>query len=201
MRLEPATAIDENRDGTRDSNLIAREESRTNSLGPDGSVWFIEPRANHIGGRRMRGSRGQPDAHRPRSGRGRCGVVRDAAQWQPGPPADGRVDIFGLPGDGARPCSIAIDATGNVWYSDISGYVGMLPVREPVENSGNRATQMALVRYYSAFFGTSCRRRTLVMSSSGLAATTIRSASLPVSASAQLGAHAAQRSAVARGRY
>ena len=28
----------------------------------------------------------------------------------------------------------------------------MLPVREPVENSGNRATQMALVRYYSAFF-------------------------------------------------
>ena len=152
MRLEPATAIDENRDGTRDSNLNVRAESRTNSLGPDGSVWFIEPRANHIGGRRMRGSRGQPDAHRPRSGRGRCGVVRDAAQWQPGPPADGRVDIFGLPGDGARPCSIAIDATGNVWYPDISGYVGMLPVREAVANSGNRATQMALVRYYSAFF-------------------------------------------------
>jgi hypothetical protein len=65
---------------------------------------------------------------------------------------DGRVDIFGLPRDGARPCSIAIDATGNVWYPDISGYVGMLPVREAVANSGNRATQMALVRYYSAFF-------------------------------------------------
>ena len=61
-------------------------------------------------------------------------------------------DIFGLPRDGARPCSIAIDATGNVWYPDISGYVGMLPVREAVANSGNRATQMALVRYYSAFF-------------------------------------------------
>src|SRR6516162_7745664 len=54
MRLERATAIDENRDGTRDSNLIAREESRTNSLGPDGSVWFIEPRANRIGGRAVR---------------------------------------------------------------------------------------------------------------------------------------------------
>ena len=43
--------------------------------------------------------------------------------------ADGRIDVFSLPRVGARPCSIAIDAAGNVWYADISGYLGMLPVR------------------------------------------------------------------------
>jgi virginiamycin B lyase len=41
----------------------------------------------------------------------------------------GRVEMFKLPRDGARPCSLAIDSSGNVWYADISGYVGMLPMR------------------------------------------------------------------------
>ena len=43
--------------------------------------------------------------------------------------AGGRVDTFKLPRDGARPYSLAIDTGGNVWYADISGYVGMLPMR------------------------------------------------------------------------
>ena len=183
MRLEPAAAIDENRNGTPDSNLIARAESRTNSLGPDGSVWIIELRANRIG-RLKDESFEEYEVPRDNPMLSGLAVASDGVVWfamlhssSLGRLGDGRVDIFGLPRDGARPCSIAIDATGNVWYPDISGYVGMLPVREAVANSGNRATQMALVRYYSAFFRTSCRRRTLVMSSSGLAPTTIRSAS------------------------
>ena len=42
---------------------------------------------------------------------------------------DGRVETFKLPRQGARPCSVAVDRSGNVWYADISGYVGMLPMQ------------------------------------------------------------------------
>ena len=41
----------------------------------------------------------------------------------------GRVETFKLPRQGARPCSVAVDRSGNVWYADISGYVGMLPMQ------------------------------------------------------------------------
>jgi virginiamycin B lyase len=38
-----------------------------------------------------------------------------------------RIEVFALPRDNARPFSVAVDRDGNVWYADISGYVGMLP--------------------------------------------------------------------------
>jgi streptogramin lyase len=45
--------------------------------------------------------------------------------------------LFALPRDNARPFSVAVDRDGNVWYADISGFVGMLPAthagaRQPV---------------------------------------------------------------------
>ena len=43
---------------------------------------------------------------------------------------DGKVIEFKLPRDGARPYSVALDQLGNVWYADITGYVGMLPAAE-----------------------------------------------------------------------
>ena len=42
---------------------------------------------------------------------------------------DGEVETFKLPRERARPYSLAIDRDGNVWYADITGYVGMLPAR------------------------------------------------------------------------
>jgi len=39
---------------------------------------------------------------------------------------DGKIEELKLPREGARPYSVAIDAKGNVWYTDITGYVGML---------------------------------------------------------------------------
>ena len=42
---------------------------------------------------------------------------------------DGRIEMFRLPRENARPYSLAVDREGNVWYADISGYVGMLPAR------------------------------------------------------------------------
>ena len=49
---------------------------------------------------------------------------------------DSRVEMFKLPREGARPCSLAVDRGGNVWYADISGYVGMLPMRYARRRSG-----------------------------------------------------------------
>jgi virginiamycin B lyase len=43
---------------------------------------------------------------------------------------DGHIETFKLPREGARPASLAIDGNGNVWYADITGYVGNLPARE-----------------------------------------------------------------------
>ncbi len=37
--------------------------------------------------------------------------------------------MFPLPRANARPYSVAVDRDGNVWYADITGYVGMLPAR------------------------------------------------------------------------
>ena len=42
---------------------------------------------------------------------------------------DGKIETFRLPRERARPYSLAIDRDGNVWYADITGYVGMLPAR------------------------------------------------------------------------
>ena len=39
---------------------------------------------------------------------------------------DGQIKIFQLPRPDARPYTLAADKFGNVWYADISGYVGML---------------------------------------------------------------------------
>ncbi len=43
---------------------------------------------------------------------------------------DGKVVEFRLPRVDARPYSVAVDRQGNVWYADISGYVGMLPASQ-----------------------------------------------------------------------
>ena len=43
---------------------------------------------------------------------------------------NGRVTLFPLPRDNARPFSVAVDHNGNVWYADISGFVGMLPAKQ-----------------------------------------------------------------------
>jgi len=114
-------------------------------LGPHGSVWFIELRANRLG-RLKDESFEEYEVSGDNPMLSGLAVASDGVVWfatlHSGSLrrlADGGVDIFGLPRDGARPCSIATDATGNVWYANISGYMGMLPVREAVANSGNRA--------------------------------------------------------------
>jgi virginiamycin B lyase len=40
---------------------------------------------------------------------------------------DGKMEFVALPRENARPYTLAADAKGNIWYADISGFVGMIP--------------------------------------------------------------------------
>ncbi len=55
------------------------------------------------------------------------GMLRDSSI---GRLRDGVVEVFRLPRERARPYSLASDSDGNVWYADISGFVGMVPVQD-----------------------------------------------------------------------
>jgi virginiamycin B lyase len=39
---------------------------------------------------------------------------------------DGQFRMFKMPRPTARPYTLSADPDGNIWYADISGYVGML---------------------------------------------------------------------------
>jgi virginiamycin B lyase len=105
------------------------------AIGADGSVWFIEFRENRIG-------RLKDDVFEDYAAPGNSPILTglavggDGAVWfgmlrraALGRLKDGRAEMFKLPREGARPCSLAVDRSGNVWYADITGYVGMLPMR------------------------------------------------------------------------
>ena len=102
-----------------------------------GNVWFIEFRANRIG-RFKDGSFAEfPVGEGPTAGLTGLAVAPDGAVWfgllrkgTLGRLRDGRIREFRLPRESARPYGVAVDAQGNVWYSDISGFVGKLPAAQ-----------------------------------------------------------------------
>jgi virginiamycin B lyase len=104
------------------------------AVAPDGTVWFLEFRANKIG----RYAHGQctefPVPGDEKAGLTGLAVAPDGAVWfgmlrahSLGRLQHGVVKTLRLPRADARPYSVAVDATGNVWYADISGWLGMLP--------------------------------------------------------------------------
>ena len=98
-----------------------------------GAVWFIEFRGNKVG-RFADGKFSEFDVPSPAwPGLSGIAVAPDGAVWfgllrdhAIGRVRDGQVKIFALPRPDARPYSVAADASGNIWYADISGFVGML---------------------------------------------------------------------------
>jgi virginiamycin B lyase len=105
------------------------------AVGADGSVWFLQFRANRIG-LLKNGEFSDFKVAEQNAGLSGLVVADDGAVWfgmvrssSLGRLRDGRVTTFRLPRDSARPYSLAVDPDGNVWYADISGYVGMLPAR------------------------------------------------------------------------
>jgi virginiamycin B lyase len=104
-------------------------------VGSDGSVWFLQFRANRIG-RFKDGQFSDVEAGRENVGLSGIAVAPNDDVWfgmmrraSLGRLRNGRIEIFPLPRENARPFSVAVDRGGNVWYADISGFVGMLPAR------------------------------------------------------------------------
>jgi len=105
------------------------------AVGSDGSVWFLQFRANRIG-RFKDGQFTDVEAGRENAGLSGIAVAPNGDVWfgmlrhaSLGRLRDGRVAVFALPRDNARPFSVDVDRDGNVWYADISGFVGMLPAK------------------------------------------------------------------------
>jgi virginiamycin B lyase len=105
------------------------------AVGTDGSVWFLQFRANRIG-RLKNGEFSDFKVAEQNAGLSGLAVAGDGAVWFGmvrssclGRLRDGAVATFCLPRDNARPYSVAVDPDGNVWYADISGYVGMIPAQ------------------------------------------------------------------------
>jgi virginiamycin B lyase len=105
------------------------------AVGSDGSVWFLQFRANRVG-RFKDGQFSDVEVGRENAGLSGIAVTPNDDVWfgmmrraSLGRLRDGRIDVFALPRDNARPFSVAVDRDGNVWYADISGFVGMLPAR------------------------------------------------------------------------
>jgi virginiamycin B lyase len=103
------------------------------AVGNDGSVWFLQFRANRIG-RFKDGAFFDFVVAKENAGLSGLAVAADGAVWfgmvrgsSLGRLRDGNIEVFRLPRDDARPYSVAVDPDGNVWYADIKGYVGMLP--------------------------------------------------------------------------
>ena len=105
------------------------------AVGSDGSVWFLQFRANSIG-RFKDGQFSDVEAGRENAGLSGIAVAPNGDVWfgmmrraSLGRLRNGQIAVFPLPRGNARPFSVAVDRDGNVWYADISGFVGMLPAR------------------------------------------------------------------------
>jgi virginiamycin B lyase len=105
------------------------------AIAADGALWFLQFRGNRVG-RFKDGTFSEFEVGEQIAGLSGLAVAGDGAVWfgmvrqsSLGRLRDGRLVTFRLPRDGARPYSLAVDPDGNIWYADISGYVGMLPVR------------------------------------------------------------------------
>src|SRR5262249_53481724 len=102
------------------------------AVGSDGSVWFLQFRANRIG-RFKDGVFSDVEAGGGKTGPSGPSVAPHGGGWfcvlrraSLGRLRGGHVAVFALPRDTARPFSVTVDRDGNVWYADISGFVGML---------------------------------------------------------------------------
>jgi virginiamycin B lyase len=126
-----------NPDGTSASLDIPRRGAVPTdlALASDGSVWFLEFRANRLGQFKA-GKFTEFEVGRENVGLSGLAVAADGAVWfgmvrtsSLGCLRNGKVASIRLPRANARPYSVAVDPSGNVWYADLSGYIGMLPAR------------------------------------------------------------------------
>ncbi len=98
-----------------------------------GDVWFLEFKGNKVGVLSDGKIIEYPVPGKDWAGLSGIDVAPDGSIWfgllrhhAIGRIRNGEIKIFNLPRPQARPYSVAADPSGNIWYADISGYVGML---------------------------------------------------------------------------
>ncbi|MFN0040206.1 MAG: hypothetical protein ACKVP2_11895 [Burkholderiales bacterium] len=127
MRIAPGGVITLHEVPTRASSptdLIVDENGR---------VWFTEFKGNKIGAFSEGKFSEYPVPGKDWAGLSGITVAPNGAVWfgllrhnAIGRLRNQQISIFRLPRAQARPYSVAADQAGNIWYADISGYVGML---------------------------------------------------------------------------
>ena len=127
LRITPAGAMTEYEVPTRGSSPtdIAVDQ--------EGDVWFLEFRGNKVA-RFADGKFSEFEIPGSQSaGLSGIAIAPDGSVWfgllrrhSIGRLRDGQMKIIELPRPDARPYTLATDKEGNIWYADISGYVGML---------------------------------------------------------------------------
>jgi len=124
-------------DGTTASLDLPRRGAVPTDLavGADGSVWFLQFRANRLG-QLKEGKFYEFEVGQENVGLSGLAAAPDGTVWfgmvrtsSLGRLRNGKLTTIRLPRANARPYSIAVDPSGNVWYADLSGYIGMLPAR------------------------------------------------------------------------
>lgn len=101
-----------------------------------GDVWFLEFRSNKLGRIRNEEITEYPIPSESRiAGLAGLSVAPDGAVWfamvrdgSLGRFKDGAFKLFQLPRFRARPVGVAADSAGNIWYVDLTGYLGMIAV-------------------------------------------------------------------------
>ncbi len=127
LRIAPGGAMTEYEVPTRGSSPtdIAVDQK--------GNVWFVEFRGNKVG-KFADGKFTEFDVPGTDwAGLSGIAIAPDGSVWfgllrhhAIGRLREGQMKIFQLPRPDARPYTVAVDKAGNVWYADISGYVGKL---------------------------------------------------------------------------
>ena len=108
----------------------------------NGDIWFLEFRSNKLGRIRNQEFSEYPIPSESRiAGLAGLSVAPDGAVWFAmvrdrglGRFKDGVFKIFRLPRFGARPVGVAADPTGNIWYIDLTGYLGMMTKADAQRN-------------------------------------------------------------------
>jgi len=127
MRIAPAGGIDEFEVPTRGSSPTDL------AIDAAGTVWFVEFRGSKVGSFAAGKFTEYEVPGKDWAGLSGITVAPDGAIWfgllrhhSIGRVKHGKVTIVPLPRPDARPYTLAADKSGNIWYADISGYVGML---------------------------------------------------------------------------
>ena len=100
----------------------------------NGDIWFLEFRSNKLGRIRNQAFTEYPIPSESRTaGLAGLTIARDGAVWfamvrdgSLGRFKGGQFKFFRLPRFGARPVGVAADPAGNIWYVDLTGYLGKI---------------------------------------------------------------------------